>query len=66
MRILIFKIKGFALLCMMLVAACSSGSRGDRTVDSIKDMNDSMAQRTDSVVSELDDSTFAKKARMPG
>lgn len=69
MRTLILKIKGFAFLCMMLFAACNSGNQGDRTVDSIEDMNDSMAQRTDSSVStvaKLDDSTFAKKAADAG
>lgn len=66
MRTLILKIKGIALLYLMLAVACNSGSRGDRTVDSIEEMNDSMAQRTDSAVNELGDSTFAKKAADAG
>lgn len=65
-------IKMSALLLFIFIAACNTGNRNDRAVDSIEDLNDSMSIASNNVkdnpeaMDQLDDTSFAIQAADAG
>ncbi|WP_134090527.1 DUF4142 domain-containing protein [Olivibacter sp. XZL3] len=59
----------FLLIVGLFLAGCNAGNRGDQTVDSIEKMNDSMGNKSDSVITSapaLSDTSFVNQAADAG